>query len=66
LTVTVFPYNEKVRDFVCSRNKFLTVPLMEGTDGVEKMSKSYNNHVGLTDSPDEMYFLTGKLWFSWT
>ncbi len=33
----------------------LTVPLMEGTDGVEKMSKSYNNHVGLTDSPDEMY-----------
>ena len=33
----------------------LTVPLMEGTDGVEKMSKSYNNHIGLTDSPDEMY-----------
>jgi len=33
----------------------LTVPLMEGTDGVEKMSKSYDNHIGITDSPDEMY-----------
>ena len=33
----------------------LTVPLMEGTDGVEKMSKSYDNQIGLTDSPDEMY-----------
>jgi tyrosyl-tRNA synthetase len=28
---------------------------MEGTDGVEKMSKSYDNHIGITDSPDEMY-----------
>ena len=28
---------------------------MEGTDGVEKMSKSYDNHIGLTDSYDEMY-----------
>jgi len=33
----------------------LTVPLMEGTDGVEKMSKSYDNQIGITDSPDEMY-----------
>jgi len=33
----------------------LTVPLMEGTDGVEKMSKSYDNHIGITDSPDEIY-----------
>ncbi len=33
----------------------LTVPLMEGTDGIEKMSKSYDNHIGITDSPDEMY-----------
>ena len=28
---------------------------MEGTDGKEKMSKSYDNHIGITDSPDEMY-----------
>jgi tyrosyl-tRNA synthetase len=33
----------------------LTLPLIEGTDGIEKMSKSYDNHIGITDSPDEMY-----------
>ena len=33
----------------------LTVPLIEGTDGVDKMSKSYNNHIGLTDIPEDMY-----------
>lgn len=33
----------------------LTVPILEGIDGVEKMSKSYNNYIALTDSPDEMF-----------
>jgi len=33
----------------------LTVPLIEGTDGVDKMSKSYENHIGLTDTPEDMY-----------
>jgi tyrosyl-tRNA synthetase len=33
----------------------LTVPLLVGTDGVEKMSKSLGNHVGVTDTPAEMY-----------
>jgi tyrosyl-tRNA synthetase len=33
----------------------LTLPLLEGTDGVEKMSKSLGNAVGITDSPDEIY-----------
>jgi tyrosyl-tRNA synthetase len=36
----------------------LTLPLLEGTDGVRKMSKSFDNAVGLTDPPDEMF---GKL-----
>ena len=36
----------------------LTMPLLEGTDGVRKMSKSYGNYVGLTDEPDDMF---GKL-----
>lgn len=36
----------------------LTVPLLVGTDGVKKMSKSYGNYVGLTDPADDMY---GKL-----
>ena len=33
----------------------ITTPLIEGTDGVEKMSKSYDNDIGLHDSPEEMY-----------
>jgi len=33
----------------------LTVPLLEGTDGVEKMSKSLGNYIGVTDSPEEMF-----------
>jgi tyrosyl-tRNA synthetase len=33
----------------------LTVPLLVGTDGVEKMSKSVGNHVGVTEPPEEMY-----------
>jgi len=28
---------------------------LEGTDGKDKMSKSYNNYIGLTDSPDDQY-----------
>lgn len=33
----------------------LTLPLLEGTDGVRKMSKSYGNYVGLTDTPEDMF-----------
>ncbi len=33
----------------------LTLPLLEGTDGVQKMSKSYGNYIGLTDVPDDMF-----------
>ncbi len=36
----------------------LTMPLLIGTDGERKMSKSLDNYVGLTESPDEMF---GKL-----
>src|SRR2546421_9951553 len=32
-----------------------TMPLIEGTDGVRKMSKSYDNYVALTDSPEAMF-----------
>jgi tyrosyl-tRNA synthetase len=32
-----------------------TMPLLLGTDGKRKMSKSFDNHVGLTESPDEMF-----------
>jgi tyrosyl-tRNA synthetase len=33
----------------------LTMPLLEGLDGVEKMSKSKNNYIGITDAPDQMF-----------
>jgi tyrosyl-tRNA synthetase len=33
----------------------LTLPLLEGTDGVEKMSKSLGNYIGVTDSPEDMF-----------
>ncbi|PIW69199.1 MAG: tyrosine--tRNA ligase [Ignavibacteriales bacterium CG12_big_fil_rev_8_21_14_0_65_30_8] len=33
----------------------LTMPLIVGTDGVEKMSKSYDNYIGISDPPNEIY-----------
>jgi tyrosyl-tRNA synthetase len=33
----------------------LTMPLLPGTDGVQKMSKSFANHIGITEPPDQMY-----------
>lgn len=33
----------------------LTLPLLEGTDGKLKMSKSYGNYIGITDEPSEMF-----------
>ncbi len=33
----------------------LTMPLLEGLDGVEKMSKSKNNYIGITEKPSEMF-----------
>lgn len=33
----------------------LTTPLLEGTDGVEKMSKSLDNYIAMEDPPEEMY-----------
>src|SRR5690606_27868866 len=33
----------------------LTMPLLEGTDGVEKMSKSKGNYIGISESPDSIF-----------
>ena len=33
----------------------LTMPILEGLDGVQKMSKSLNNYIGITDAPEEMF-----------
>ena len=39
----------------------LTVPILTGTDGVQKMSKSLGNHIGVTEAPEEMYGKTLSL-----
>jgi tyrosyl-tRNA synthetase len=44
--------------FGLSAQAVMTVPLLVGLDGVEKMSKSAANYVGITESPDQMF---GKL-----
>jgi len=33
----------------------ITLPLLEGTDGVRKMSKSFNNYIGISEPPNEIY-----------
>lgn len=33
----------------------MTMPLLVGTDGVKKMSKSYGNYIGLNDTPEDMF-----------
>jgi tyrosyl-tRNA synthetase len=33
----------------------LTTPLLEGTDGVQKMSKSYGNYIGITEPPQQIF-----------
>ncbi|MCG6935222.1 MAG: tyrosine--tRNA ligase [Proteobacteria bacterium] len=33
----------------------ITLPILEGLDGVQKMSKSLNNYIGINESPDEMF-----------
>ena len=43
------------REYGVEPQCILTMPLIVGTDGVEKMSKSYDNYIGISDSPKEMY-----------
>lgn len=38
-----------------SQQAIVMVPLLEGLDGVQKMSKSLNNYIGITDTPNEMF-----------
>ena len=33
----------------------ITMPILEGLDGVQKMSKSLNNYIGIADAPDDMF-----------
>ena len=46
---------ELQREFGQEPQVVMTMPLLEGTDGVQKMSKSLGNYIGITESPDEMF-----------
>lgn len=43
------------REFGMEAQVIVTMPLIVGTDGVEKMSKSYNNYIGINESPKDIY-----------
>lgn len=43
------------RDYGQPPQIVLTMPLLEGTDGVQKMSKSYGNYIGINEPPQEIY-----------
>lgn len=49
---------ELQKEYGQERQCVLTMPLLVGTDGVEKMSKSKGNYIGITEAPDSMF---GKL-----
>jgi tyrosyl-tRNA synthetase len=46
---------ELQREFGQESQIVITMPLLEGTDGVQKMSKSLGNYIGINDSPDEQF-----------
>ena len=49
---------ELQREFGHAPQIIITMPLLEGTDGINKMSKSLNNYIGINESPKDMF---GKL-----
>ena len=46
---------EVQKHYGCNQQSIMTVPLLEGLDGVKKMSKSLGNYIALEDSPDDMF-----------
>lgn len=46
------------REFSQKPQVVITMPLLEGTDGIKKMSKTYGNYIGISEPPKEIY---GKL-----
>lgn len=43
------------REYAQEPQVVITTPLLEGTDGVQKMSKSYGNYIGINEPPQEMF-----------
>ena len=49
------------KEFGLEPQAILTMPLLVGTDGKEKMSKSYDNYIGISDSPKDIYGKTLRI-----
>ncbi|MBI2620505.1 MAG: tyrosine--tRNA ligase [Ignavibacteriales bacterium] len=49
------------REYGQEPQAILTMPILPGTDGIEKMSKSLDNYIGLNESPKEMYGKTLRI-----
>jgi tyrosyl-tRNA synthetase len=54
-TFNLLMAREIQRNYDQAPQAVITHPLLRGTDGVEKMSKSLGNSIGLTESPEQMY-----------
>jgi len=46
---------ELMREFKMEPQVVIMLPILEGTDGVRKMSKSFDNYIGITDPPKQMF-----------
>lgn len=46
---------ELQRQYGQEQQVVITMPILEGLDGVQKMSKSLNNYIGISDAPDDMF-----------
>jgi tyrosyl-tRNA synthetase len=44
-----------MREYGLEPQVVITMPLLEGTDGIEKMSKSLNNYIGINEAPDQIF-----------
>jgi len=52
---TLLVGRDSMREYGLEPQVILTTPLLEGTDGVEKMSKSLGNYIGVTEPPEDIY-----------
>jgi tyrosyl-tRNA synthetase len=60
-TFNLLMAREIQRDYGQEPEVVITLPILEGTDGVEKMSKSLGNYIGITEAPEEIFGKTMKI-----
>ena len=60
-TFNLLMAREIQRDYGQEPEVIITLPILEGIDGVEKMSKSLGNYIGITEAPEEIFGKTMKI-----